>query len=389
MVKKLVSIALLVSLAFLVLSSNIILAETITYLYSDPGDIPLYKALSNKTSVEASDMPSGQIILALDLNYAFMNKSSQKIFLLLLNEAYKGRIVIIGFNTLRGMVKTCPETLRIIGVSANFTSLGVLEIAPRNGFEFQPFKYDSNIYGVALVKTQNGRVLLRASGIPILIETPLGRGKLVILTINPSNYYLETRDPRVADFIISIINYYTTKKLPITTIVATSIVLGAVVAYISFSNNPQIEKLRRLIKWIPLIIAKYVIPHRRELENKLRKSIYNYIKEKGYATVMDIKSTFSISRTNARWHLYVLARAGLLDSVKIQNTEIYFPPGRENRLEAIKRFLLENKVRREIYKMLSEGRNVSEMARVLGVSKSTVIHHIRVLRKYGVISDAR
>ncbi len=121
------------------------------------------------------------------------------------------------------------------------------------------------------------------------------------------------------------------------------------------------------------------------LKNKTRESIYRYIEAKGgYSTVVDVASTFSISRTNARWHLNVLKRAGLLDETTIQNTTIYHPPGRENRQKAVRAFLLENKIRREIYNLLIRGgKSISDIARTLGLSKSTVHHHVSVLREYG------
>lgn len=360
-------------------------AGAVTYLYSDSGDIPLYRAISNKTTVGLSGNPGGKIILALDLNYGFMNESGREVLPALIGEAQKGKIVIIGFNTLRSLKVEAPATLRLLGISVNFTRAGTLRIKPEKGFDFEPFAYDSDVYGVAEVRA-NGKVLLESNGVPILIEIPVGKGKLVVLTINPSAYYLDTRNPAVADFIVAVIKYYSKGGLPLTA-TAAAVILSAGAAYVTFSNNPQMEKFRRWIKWIPFVIGRFMTPPEKVLENKTRDSIYRYITAKGYSTVMDVASTFSISRTNARWHLHVLKRAGLLDETTIQNTTVYHLPGRENRKKALRDFLLENKIRREVYSLLTRGKSISDIARMLGISKSTAHHHVSILREYGVVGD--
>lgn len=368
------------------LMASPIIAGTVTYLYSDSGDIPLYRAISNKTTVALSENPEGGVILAIDLNYGFMNESSRETLPALLKEAQKGKTVIVGLNTLRSLTVEAPTTLRLLGISVNFTTAGIVEVKPKNGFKFKAFGYDSDVYGVAMIKAPHEKVIINSSGIPVLVEIPVGKGKLVVLTINPSAYYLDTKNPAVVDFIVAVIEYYSKEGLPLTA-AAAAVILSAGAAYATFSNNPHAEKFRRWIKWIPLAIGRFMIPPEKVLKNKTRESIYRYIEAKGYSTVVDVASTFSISRTNARWHLNVLKRAGLLDETTIQNTTIYHPPGRENRQKAVRAFLLENKIRREIYNLLIRGKSISDIARTLGLSKSTVHHHVSVLREYGVVGN--
>jgi len=364
-----------------------VMADGVSYLYSDLGDIPLYEALSSKMDVVPSKKPSGDVILALDLNYGFMNERSREILPALLREAKAGKTVIIGLNTLRSLKMETPETLKLLGISVNFTKSGILEIEPKNGFEFEPFRYDSNVYGIARVEAPNKRVLLESSGIPVVIEIPIGKGKLVVLTINPSDYYLKTENPAVVEFLVAVVKHCSSKGFPVKTSVAIGLLGATGAIYLATSNNPTCKKIREWIKLLPLAIGRFITPPKDVLKNSTRKAIYSYIKARGYATISEVASTFSISRTNARWHLSVLKRARLLDETTIGNTTIFHLPGEENRKKAVRDFLLENKTRREIYNLLIQGKSLSEIARILKISKSTVHYNIRILKEYGVVGE--
>ncbi len=229
------------------LMASPIIAGTVTYLYSDSGgDIPLYRAISNKTTVALSENPEGGgVILAIDLNYGFMNESSRETLPALLKEAQKGKTVIVGLNTLRSLTVEAPTTLRLLGISVNFTTAGIVEVKPKNGFKFKAFGYDSDVYGgVAMIKAPHEKVIINSSGgIPVLVEIPVGgKGKLVVLTINPpSAYYLDTKNPAVVDFIVAVIEYYSKEGLPLTA-VAAAVILSAGAAYATFSNNPPTRR---------------------------------------------------------------------------------------------------------------------------------------------------
>ena len=381
MVKRLLPL-----LIILLLIVPIATAAGVVYVISDQGDIPLYRALSERVDVSLSKKPGGDVILALDLNYNFLNETGKEYLVMLLREAKSGKTVIIGLNTLRSLELEVPETMKLLGLSVAFRKAGIIEIAPENGFEFKPFGYDSDVYGLAEVNASNGKILLEAEGHPILIETPVGRGRLVILTINPADYYLNTENPAVVDFLVAIIRHYTGGGFPVGTAVALGIA-GATAAYIATSNNPQAEKVRRWIKTVPIIFGRFITPPEDVLKNSTRAAIYNYIKAKGYSTIDDVASTFSISRTNARWHLSVLKRARLVDETSVGKVIVFHLPGQENRRRAVRDFLLENTTRRKIYELLQKGKSLSEIARILGVSKSTVHYNIQILKEYGVLGE--
>ena len=372
----------------IIITSSPVIAGGLTYLYSDPGDIPLYKALSDQLDVSLSEYPSGNIILALDLNYNFMNESSRKALLTLFREAKAGKTIIIGLNTLRSLDIETPETLKLLGISINFTKAGIRIIEPENGFEFNPFEYDSDIYGIARINARSGEILLESSGIPVLIEIPLGKGRLVILAINPSDYYLNTKNQAVVDFIVAIVKHYSETDFPLNHVVVLGLV-GITVVYLVTSNNPYVEKIRNWIKLIPIAIGRFMIPPTDVLKNGTRKAIYNYVKAKGYTTIQEVASAFSISRTNARWHLSVLKRAELIDETSVGNTVVFHLPGEGNKKKAIWEFILENKTRREVHKLLKEGKSLSEIARILRISKSTVHYNIKILREYGLIGEEK
>lgn len=368
------------------LLSSPVIATKVVYLFSDPGDMPLYKALSDKLDVSLSEKSGSGLILALDLNYEFMNRSKRKILLTLLRDAKSGKTVIIGLNTLRSLKIETPQTLNILGISANFTEAGILVIKPENGFKFRSFGYDSDVYGVVQVKAPGERILLESSGIPVLIEIPLGKGRLVVLTINPSAYYLDSKNQRVVEFLISVIRHYSDKGYPAKT-AAVLAFLGAGAIYIAVSNSQYADKIRKSIKLVPIIIGRFMISPEDVLKNSTRKAIYSYIRAKGYVTIDETASTFSISRTNARWHLSVLKRAKLVNETTVGNTIIFHLPGEKNQKNAVRNFLLENKTRREIYNLLIQGKSLSEIARILRISKSTVHYNIRILREYGVVGE--
>lgn len=361
-------------------------ATGVVYVASDPGDVPLYHALSERMDVTLSQKPEGDIILALDLNYNFLNESGRENLVMLLREAKSGKTVIIGFNTLRSLELEDPEAVRLLGISVTFRKTGIIRITPKNRFEFTPFNYDSDVYGIAEVNATGGNVLLKAENHTILLEIPVGKGRLVILTINPADYYLNTKNPAIVDFLVATVEHYTGGEFP-TGIVVGLGVTGVMAAYVAFSSNPQAEKIRRWIKTLPLIFGRFITPPEDVLKNSTRAAIYNYIKAKGYSTIDDVASTFSISRTNARWHLSVLKRARLLEETPVGKVIIFHLPGQKNRRRAVRDFLLENTTRRKIYDLLQAGKSLSEIARILGVSKSTIHYNIQILKEYGVLGE--
>lgn len=359
----------------------------VVYLYSDPGDIPLYKALPDIAELAPpTQWRDSKIILALDLNYEFMDEAGRESIHRLLEEAAKGKTVVVGFNTLRSIEIQEPGALKAVGVSVNFTHIGVVEVAPGNGFKFEKFKYDTDVYGIALVEARRGEVLLSTRGIPVLIEVPIGRGRLVIVTINPSEHYLNEENPAVAEFVASIVEHYSSGGGGLREAAPLAALGSSVAAYLTLSRSPTASRLRDAAKWPLALIGGYLIPSDKALDNETRRAIYEYVKEKGYTTVADTASRFSISRTNARWHLYVLVRSNLLEVTRVGKVEVYHPPGEDNRARAVKDFLLENRLRRRIYELLARGVSMSELPRILGVSKSTVSYHVGILRRYGVLS---
>lgn len=371
-------IAILLPIAIIVLANT-----PPSYLYSDHGDIVFYKELSSKIPLKLGGAWEGEVIAAIDLNYEFMNQSSRKTLTDLVKEAYNGKTVIIGYNTIRAIQTADPTAFQKIGARVTYSMKGVIDIQPQHGLQFTPLKYDASKYGMAIINAPQVNIIIESGEEPILEEIPVGKGRLIVLAINPVEPYLETRDPAYPEFTAAVLKYYSSKR-PSTILAATAAIITATAAYLSLSSNQRVERLRNIIKWA-IVSGGFKLMGREVLENKLRKAIYDYINERGYTTVNDIAHTFNISRSNARWHLQVLLRAGLIKATSIQNSEIYHPPGYRSR--AVREFLLENKLRRKIYEQLLKGKSISEIARTLGISKSTVSHHARVLREFKVLED--
>ncbi|WP_456366964.1 helix-turn-helix domain-containing protein [Thermococcus sp.] len=375
MVRKIMGVTLILTL----LLPPVI--ATVTYLYSDLGDMPLYRAVSKEEDVVLGR--TGDVTLALDLNYEFLNESERQELLSLLREAKNGKTVIVGLNTLRAMERERPGIFGLLGISVDFTRRGLVRILPNNELKFTPFTYDSDTYGIAIVRGRAKHVLT-SGGIPIVSELSLGKGKLVIVAINPSALYLNTQNPAIVEFVVALIRHYK-GGIPLTGVAVGALASAGAIAYAINSNNPHLQRLRDLLKGLVLVLGAYMLPARDVLKNEIRRGIYEYIKTKGYTTINDVAVTFSISRTNARWHLSVLKRPGYIDETEVGNTRLFYPAGK--RKEAIKVFLLENRTRREIFEMLREGRSLSEISRVLGLSKSTVHYNLRILEEYGLVKS--
>ncbi|ASJ01197.1 helix-turn-helix domain-containing protein [Thermococcus gorgonarius] len=373
MVRKLLTLIFILTL---ILPS---VTATAIYLYSDRGDMSLYEAISEKEKVALGG--DGDIILALDLNYGFLNESMRERASGLLREVKSGKTLIVGLNTLRTLESDKPGILGVLGLTVNFTEIGLVKISSNNDLKFTPFTYDSDTYGIALVDGKAKPVLI-SGDIPVVSELRVGRGRLVIVSINPSALYLDTRNPAVAEFIVAIIRHYK-GGIPLTGVAVGALASAGAIAYALNSNNPHVQRLREFLIGLILALGAYMLPAREVLKNEVRKGIYEYVKAKGYTTINDVVSTFSISRTNARWHLSVLKRSGYVDETEVGNTNIFYPAGK--RKEAIKAFLLENRTRREILKMIRGGKSLSEISRVLGLSKSTVHYHLSILEEYGLI----
>ncbi|MDV3103962.1 helix-turn-helix domain-containing protein [Thermococcus waiotapuensis] len=375
MVRKLLAIAFILVLVLPPVTSTAI------YLYSDQGDMPLYEAISEKEKVAPGG--DGDIILALDLNYGFLNESMREKALALLSEAKAGRTVIVGLNTLRTLENDRPGILGVLGLTINFTKTGLVKISPNDHLKFTSFTYDSDTYGIALVGGKAKPVLL-SGDIPVVSELRVGEGRFVIIAINPSALYLDTKNPAVAEFVVAIIRHYK-GGVPLTSVAIGALASAGAVAYALNSHNPRIQRFREFLVGLVLALGAYMLPAREILKNEVRRGIYEYVKAKGYTTVNDVASMFSISRTNAKWHLSVLKRSGYVDETEVGNTMIFYPAGK--RREAIKASLLENRTRREILKMVKEGKSLSEISRVLGLSKSTVHYNLSILEEYGLIKS--
>jgi len=370
-----------IALIFILIITLPQVLATALYLYSDPGDMALYQTISKREKVALHG--SSDIILALDLNYEFLNESGKREVLNLLKDAKDGKTVVVGFNTLRTMERERPGIFSLLGISVNFTRLGLVRILPNNELKFTPFTYDSDAYGIAIVRGRVKRVLT-SGGVPIVSELNLGKGKLIIVAINPTALYLDTQNPAIADFTVALIRHYK-GGIPLTGVAVGVLASAGAIAYAINSNNPHVQRLRDFLKGLVLALGAYMLPAREVLKNEVRKGIYEYIKTKGYTTINDVAATLSISRTNARWHLSVLKRSGYIDEIEVGSTRLFYPAGK--RREAIKAFLLENKTRREILKMLREGKFLSEISRVLGLSKSTVHYNLSVLEEYGLVKS--
>jgi DNA-binding transcriptional ArsR family regulator len=375
-------------LLFIIFLSPLVGATTVVYLPSDPGDIPLYKAVSNRTNIILSQRPSGDLIVAIDLNYEFLNKSMRNVPLLLLREAKKGKTVILGLNTLRCIEKESPETLKMLGISLNYTRRGIILIEPSDSLNFKEFGYDSDRYGLVIVRAKNSRVVLSSGGLPIVTEIPLGRGKLIAVGINPSAYYLDTHNPGVAEFLTVLIEHYSSGGHSKVIIVAGLFASAALIGYAATSGNPTVRGFRDAIKYLPfIVIGRFLTPPGDVLKNSTRRGIYEYVRAKSYATLTDITSTFGISRTTAKWHLRILTRSKLLEETQIGNTVVFYPFGKKD--EAIRNFLLESETRRRIYELLKEKPlRISELSRILGLSKSTIHYNVALLEEYGLIQKS-
>ena len=137
--------------------------------------------------------------------------------------------------------------------------------------------------------------------------------------------------------------------------------------------------VKLLVILFPRIIGEEVLKH------PSRQKIIEYLSSKPYTTVKELSSALKASRASTIWHLSILEREGHVRSVDVAGSTIYYKRGR--RREALRSYLESHPARAKIIMELSKRglAGVSELASAVGLSKSTVKHHLDVMVRYGIV----
>lgn len=373
------------------------------FVSSDPGDDLFASKLESKVGkllvkhCDPGTVAQGHnIIYVLDYN-AFSNAShscgSWPVGLghFLLNLARNGSTVVLGYNTLRLIARFEPGVLSSLGISPiDSSSPGMLYIDVSSqltdkGAE-RRLLYDASSYHRLVVLDHVGwRTLARFSdGLPAIAETRLGKGRIVLVFFNPV-WPAISGDKSYLDLIVAL-HLYLLSEPTVPYGVGMLVASVAVASLVVTSSQRSDELARRLGKPVIVIIVTlgYRVSRENPLHHPLRVKILELANEKPFIRVGDVIE-LGVKRQTAIWHLEVLVSAGLLSSTRILGKRIYYKPERWR--EALLAFLLESKHRREILREISEApRSITWLAERLGISKSTVKHHIDLLAEMEIVT---
>ena len=373
------------------------------FVSSDPGDDLFASKLESKVGrllvkhCGLGAVAQGHsIIYVLDYN-AFSNASQScgswpaGLGRRLLGLARNGSTVVLGYNTLRLIARFEPSILSSLGISpADSSSPGMLYVEVSSWLTdrdaAERLVYDASSYHRLVVLDHVGwRILARFSdGLPAIVEIGIGKGRLVLVFFNPV-WPAINGDKSYLDLIVALHLYLLSE--PVVPYDAGVLVAGVVMASLALTSSQRSDEIaRRLSK--PVIVITVILGYRISRENPLshplRVKILELANEKPFIKVGDVIE-LGAKRQTAIWHLEVLVSARLLSSMRILGKRIYYKPERWR--EALLAFLLESKHRREILREISRApRSITWLAERLGISKSTVKHHIDLLAEVGIVT---
>jgi len=381
---------------------------TALFISSDPGDDLFASMFAERApgvavlrcALGSNLSASGSVVYVLDYNLnsdgsGWCSSWPPEFGYMLLDMARRGSTVVLGYNTLRLISVFEPGVLSSLGfvfvddsrpvalyVEASDVLRGVG--AP------EKVLYDVGVYRRAEAAPISGwRVLARFSdGAPAIVEARVGGGRIILLLFNPVWPAVNGEEAYV-DLVAALHRYVTSgpgsNAQPMYIAAAAAAIAAAVVASAS-SASPQRgdEILRRIDKPVAVVVVLgYKLARVDPLKHPVREQIYRLAEEKPYVTVEDVMA-LGVNRTPALWHLEILVSAGLLASEKVLGKTIYFKP--EKRREAVVALVLESEHRRKILlELLEETRTLTWLAKALGISKSTVKHHLDAMIQIGVV----
>lgn len=129
------------------------------------------------------------------------------------------------------------------------------------------------------------------------------------------------------------------------------------------------------------------------LENDVRSSIYEYVKETTGAHLHQISTDLDLSTTNAVWHLRKLEDAGLVKSKKFNGYRIFYPVegGIEAQKLSIGVSVLNNDNAQRIFEHLAHhpGKHQRQLARALDINHGTVRWHLRKMRSAEMVVEIK
>jgi DNA-binding transcriptional ArsR family regulator len=127
------------------------------------------------------------------------------------------------------------------------------------------------------------------------------------------------------------------------------------------------------------------------LMHPLRRNIYKLICESPGAYFFELASELSAPHGTLSWHLKMLGRAGLIQSMKFGGKRIYYPKVLRSAQVESAYVALKSETARKIftYVLNSEGCHQLEIAESLEIHHDTVRWHASKLRKAGLIDVMR
>jgi len=379
----------------------------IIFISSDPGD-DLFASMFaemvpgvvvSHCTIGSSYSSPGSIIYVLDYNLnpddpRVCSSWPQGLGSRLLELVQNGSTVVLGYNTLRLISVFEPGVLSYLGLVFLDDSRPMLlhiETAEsiRSAGAPEKIPYDVSVYHrVKAVSYSGWSILARFSdGAPAIVEARIGGGRVILAFFNPVWPAIDGEKSYV-DLIAALHRYIAsgpgTYIQPMYIAVASVAAIATAGLAISTLQQKGDDVIRRLGKVVIVLGLKFSLID--PLRHPVREQIYRLAEEKPYITVKDVMA-LGVKRTPALWHLGVLVNAGLLTSRSVLGKTIYFKPGK--RKEALIALVLESEHRRRIlYELLKGTRTITWLSKALGLSKSTVKHHIDVMLQLRIVEDS-
>ncbi|WP_287585836.1 helix-turn-helix domain-containing protein [Candidatus Borrarchaeum sp.] len=127
------------------------------------------------------------------------------------------------------------------------------------------------------------------------------------------------------------------------------------------------------------------------LMHPLRRNIYKLICESPGAYFFELASELSAPHGTLSWHLKMLGRAGLIQTMKFGGKRIYYPKVLRSAQAETAYVALKSGTARNIFEYITnnEGCHQLEIAESLGIHHDTVRWHASKLRKAGLIDVMR
>lgn len=126
------------------------------------------------------------------------------------------------------------------------------------------------------------------------------------------------------------------------------------------------------------------------LENGNRLKMYNFIRDNPGIYFRELTAQLKINKGTAEYHLKILEMAGLITSMQNKTYKRYFlnDSAFSNSDQAVLSALREDMPRKILITLLKNpGLSHGEIANAIGISRSTVIWHMKTLKNCGIIES--